>query len=286
MADNTGIEWTDATWNVVTGCDRVSPGCDRCYIERTIPFRVEGRRFDGNGRMGVRLHPDRLNWPVRWRKPRMIFTPSLGDLFHTDVPDDFICRVFDVMAATPQHTYQVLTKRPKRMARLFGDDDSVWDRLGIAALPNVWLGTSIESDSYWFRAGLIREMDAAVRWLSLEPLLGPLPSLDLTGIDWVVVGGESGPGARPMHRDWVRDIRDRCLMLDIPFFFKQWGEWLPLAERVELDLGPANRQWSTVGGSPIDGGATVVRVGKKAAGRELDGRIWDEYPSLFDGADT
>lgn len=172
MADHSTIEWTDASWNIVTGCDRVSPGCDHCYIERTPPFRIGQRRFDEHGRMGVRLHPDRLDWPMRWAKPRLVFTPSLGDLFHHDVPD------------------------------------SVWDRLGVSALPNVWLGTSIENDRYTFRADHIREIDAAVRWLSLEPLLGPLPSLDLTGIDWVVVGGESGPGARPMDLDWARDIRD------------------------------------------------------------------------------
>lgn len=218
MADHSTIEWTDASWNIVTGCDRVSPGCDHCYIERTPPFRIERRRFDDQGRMGIRLHPDRLDWPLRWRKPRRIFTPSLGDLFHKDVPDEFIGRVFDVMMQAEQHTFQVLTKRPQRMKAFvdmwLGESWAQW-------IENLWLGTSIESDRYAWRADHLRGTPAAVRWLSLEPLLGPLPSLDLTGIDWVVVGGESGPGHRDMHPDWLNEIAVRCHLAGVPLFVKQ-----------------------------------------------------------------
>jgi len=310
------IEWTDETWNIVTGCDRISPGCDHCYIERTIPFRIEGRRFDEHGRMGIRLHPDRLDKPLHWRKPRLVFVNSLSDLFHKDVPADFVLAVWSTMSRAPQHTFQLLTKRPQRMQRIVdaiaftlddgaarlgdpftGGEAYLWpgtwddeegdpwpvteadiDGGGEQPLPNVWLGTSIESDRYTFRADHLRATPAAVRWLSLEPLLGALPSLSLEGIDWVVVGGESGPGARPMHPGWVRDIRDRCVAADVPFFFKQWGEWLPLDAREHLDLPPGQRQWTKVGGDLVDGGAAMVRVGKKTAGRELDGRTWDQYP--------
>lgn len=232
---STAIEWTDETWNPVTGCDKVSPGCDHCYIERTVPFRIEGRRFNEDGRMGIRLHPDRLEKPLHWRKPRLVFVNSLSDLFHKDIPDAFIGEVFGVMAMCPDHTFQVLTKRPQRMASLVPSTGfhldvaiGVRDHGGLPVgfsvpTPNVWLGTSIESDRYTFRADHLRNTPAAIRWLSLEPLLGPLPSLDLTGIHWVVVGGESGPGARPMPLGWVRYIRDICATAGVPFFVKQLG---------------------------------------------------------------
>jgi protein gp37 len=201
-------------------------------------------RTSGPG-FGLTLHEDKLGEPLKWRKPRVVFVNSMSDLFHKDVPAEFIRRVFDVMTACPQHTFQVLTKRPKRMARVLSEyyEDA-------AALPNVWLGTSIESDDYVWRADHLRQAPAAVRFISAEPLLGPLPSLDMVGIDWVIVGGESGAGHRPISAEWVRGLRDACLSTaigderpDTAFFFKQWG-------------GPR----------------------PKSNGRELDGRTWDEMP--------
>jgi protein gp37 len=214
----------------------------------------------------------------------------MSDLFHPDVSDLFIAEVFAIMSFAPIHTFQILTKRPKSMAAVLQDPHNDWHykvgltrirllnsgALGSGAagasprfpgwpLPNVWLGTSIESDAYAFRANYLRETPAAVRFLSLEPLLGPLPSLDLTGIDWVIAGGESGPGARPMHSAWVRDIRDRCVVASVPFLFKQWGEWAPDGALMK------NGTWE-------DADESMTRVGKKAAGRELDGKVWDEYP--------
>jgi protein gp37 len=223
----TEIGWTDETWNPTTGCDRVSPGCDNCYIERTIPFRVEGRRFDEHGKMGVRLHPDRLDKPLHWRKPRRVFVNSLSDLFHPDVPDRFISRVFQVMGSTQRHTYQVLTKRQQRMAQWMPANFVVDEAKGWPGYQrNVWLGTSIENDRYTFRADHLRATPAAVRFLSCEPLIGPLPSLDLTGIDWCIIGGESGPGARPMDPEWARDIVERCDTAGVAVFVKQAGKVL------------------------------------------------------------
>ncbi len=285
----TAIEWTDETWNPVTGCDRVSPGCDHCYA-LTLAKRLKAMgqakyQADGDPRtsgpgFGLTVHPDVLDQPLRWRRPRRVFVNSMSDLFHPDVPDEFIGRVWDVMARTPQHTYQVLTKRSQRIARALGPAGcGFYAAEGPVPCPqpNVWLGTSIETDRYTFRADHLRNTPAAVRFLSLEPLLGPLPSLDLTGIDWVIVGGESGPGARPMHPDWVRDIRDRCQAAGVAYFFKQWGEYRPLIDYL-----------SDGGGCPVpfvelstpDGSRReeMARIGKKAAGRTLDGRTWDEMP--------
>ncbi|MEM9468463.1 MAG: phage Gp37/Gp68 family protein [Actinomycetota bacterium] len=226
----TGIEWTDATWNPLTGCAHVSPGCDGCYAAREAAGRLSGNhryaglavrpeggglpRFTGE----IRLHPDRVDQPLRWRKPRRVFVNSMSDLFHPDVPDEFIVEVFSIMQRAESHQFQVLTKRPQRMADLLSSD---WFRDELVGMPeeadipswpypfpNVWLGTSIESDRYAFRADHGRHRTpAAVRFISAEPLLGPLQSLDLTGIDWLIVGGESGPQARPMHPDWVRGLR-------------------------------------------------------------------------------
>lgn len=264
MGQKTNIEWTDMVWNPVTGCTKVSPGCDNCYAIRTSARlqhhdAYEGVVADGDWTGKVNLVYERLDQPLGWKKPRRIFVNSMSDLFHPDVPVDFIHDVWATMSAATQHTYQILTKRPQRMSLVVGSMD--W-----GPLPNVWLGTSIESDRYTFRADHLRTTPAAVRFLSLEPLLGPLPSLDLTGIDWVIVGGESGPRARPMHPDWVRDIRDRCQETGTAFLFKQWGEWLP-DERGELHHFGEN----LVG---------LRKTGKKAAGRELDGRLWDEYPEV------
>lgn len=237
MSDRTAIEWTEATWNPITGCTKVSAGCDNCYAETFAErFRgVAGHPYEQG--FDLRLWPNRLEQPMRWRRPRMIFVNSMSDLFHERVPEDFIKAVLDVIAATPHHTYQALTKRPGRMASLLG-------RLQPTPLSNLWMGTSIEADRFAWRADRLRDADAVVRFLSLEPLLGPLPSLSLEGIDWVITGGESGPRHRPMDESWVTDIRDQCGARGVAFFFKQWGGRIP-----------------------------------KAGGRTLEGRTWDEMPS-------
>jgi protein gp37 len=229
------IEWTDATWNPVTGCNKVSPGCKNCYAERLSKrLKATGMEKYRNG-FDVTLHPDTLDIPLCWRKPRSIFVNSMSDLFHVDVPDDFIAQVFDVMSRADWHRYQVLTKRPERVASM--NSQLSW--------PNqVWMGASVESQDYVHRVDLLRETDAAVKFLSLEPLLGALPDLDLAGIGWVIVGGESGPGAREMKEEWAIDIRDQCQAAGVPFHFKQWGG-----------------------------------VFKKRNGRVLDGRTWDETPT-------
>ncbi|HNH38332.1 MAG TPA: phage Gp37/Gp68 family protein [Microthrixaceae bacterium] len=247
---STNIEWTDETWNPIVGCSKVSPGCDNCYAvgtvhrglaeqHRGLTVRAEGAT-DWTGE--VRVVESMMDRPLRWTKPRRIFVNSLSDLFHPDVSDETIARIFAVMALAPQHTFQVLTKRPQRMADMLStmlfwkvvashcaDDQTAslsWPyRTAIAnhqGLPNVWLGVSIESDRYAFRADHLRRTPAAVRWISAEPLLGPLPSLDLTGIDWLVVGGESGPKARPMHPQWVRDLRDECTDICCPECGETW----------------------------------------------------------------
>ncbi len=229
------IEWTEETWNPVTGCDKVSPGCDNCYAER-LAVRLHKM---GNGRyrngFDVTLHWDKIDDPLRWKRPRLVFVNSMSDLFHPDVPETFIEQVIDVIGKAPNHTFQILTKRPRSALRILNGSE----------LPqNLWIGTSIETDRYVFRADYIRKINAAVRFLSLEPLLGPLPSLDLSDIGWVIVGGESGPGHRPVDPDWVRQLRDRCQVEDVPFFFKQWGGRTP-----------------------------------KAGGRQLDGQTWSQMPA-------
>lgn len=280
MGDRSSIEWTDATWNPIIGCTRVGPGCDHCYAIGTVhrglsPQHVgmtrvvaddPERSVDWTGK--VRVVGKMMDVPLRWRRPRRVFVNSLSDLFHPDVEDRTILDVFRVMGAARRHTFQVLTKRPGRMAGFttalcwMSDEEGAEPYLtpgsvGEAPLDNVWLGTSIENDRYAWRANALRATTAAVRWISAEPLLGPLPSLDLTGIDWLVAGGESGPGARPMDPAWVRDLRDRCVEAGVAFHFKQWGNHAP---------GP-------------DGAMVHVRR-KGDAGRQLDGRTWDEAPGL------
>lgn len=236
MADRSAIEWTEATWNPVTGCTKVSAGCDHCYAEtlaerfRGVPGHPYEQGFD------LRFWPERLDQPRRWARPRVVFVNSMSDLFHERIPPSYIDRVLDVIRDTPRHTYQVLTKRPGRMA-------SVLRRLQPEPLDNLWLGTSIESDEYTWRADKLRKTPAAVRFLSCEPLLGPLPSLDLYKVDWLIAGGESGAHHRPLDAAWVRDLRDRSAAAGVAFFFKQWGGRTP-----------------------------------KTGGRELDGRLWDEMP--------
>lgn len=238
------IEWTEKTWNPIVGCSAASPGCDNCYAagvaSRGLSDAHRGLAVRGEWTGEIRLFPERLDAPMAWKKPQRVFVCSMSDLFHPDVPGSFIESVFDTMLQT-DHTYQVLTKRPQRMASWVTEFLS--PALTTKVLENIWLGTSIESDRYTWRVDHLRDTPAEVRFLSLEPLIGPLPSLDLTGIDWVIVGGESGPHSRPIDPGWVRDIRDHCIDLGVAFFFKQWG-----------------------GRSP------------KVNGRELDGRTWSDYP--------
>jgi len=236
MAAQSQIEWTESTWNPVTGCSKVSPGCKHCYAERMA------RRLKAMGHPNYRegfkvcIHEHMLDLPLSWRKPQMIFVNSMGDLFHADVPLQYIQRVFDVMHRASCHTFQVLTKRSERLLKL--GRQLPWPG-------NVWAGVSVEDDDYVSRVEHLRQTAAQVKFLSLEPLLGPLARLNLTGIQWVIVGGESGPGARPMDPQWVMDIRDQCLAAGVPFFFKQWGGF-----------------------------------NKKRNGRLLDGRTWDEMPLI------
>ena len=236
MSTHSGIEWTETTWNPVTGCSKLSPGCAHCYAER-MAVRLQAMGV-GKYRRGfdVAVHAAALEEPLRWRRPRLVFVNSMSDLFHTSVPPRFIEAVFAVMNQANQHTFQVLTKRPDRV-RLFEGR--------IRWTSNIWLGVSIEAERWLGRQALLVRTGAQTKFLSLEPLLGPLPGLDVSGIDWVIVGGESGPGARPMQAEWVRAIRDGCVRRNVPFFFKQWGG-----------------------------------VFKKRAGRILDGRIWDQMPTV------
>ncbi|WP_309111669.1 phage Gp37/Gp68 family protein [Saccharothrix sp.] len=245
MGSRSTIEWTEVTWNPTTGCDRISKGCDNCYAlalsKRLKAMGTEKYQNDGDPRtsgpgFGVTLHPDTLDQPYRWRTPRVVFVNSMSDLFHAKVPLGFVRRVFEVMADTPQHTYQVLTKRSTRLRKLA-------DKLDWPA--NVWMGVSVEDGDQLTRVDDLRAVPAAVRFLSCEPLLGPLTGLNLDGIGWVITGGESGPNARPVDSAWVRQIRDACQKADVAFFHKQWGGRTP-----------------------------------KAGGRELDGQTWDEMPQL------
>jgi protein gp37 len=243
VADKSAIEWTEATWNPTTGCDRVSPGCDHCYA-LTLSKRLKAMgspkyQLDGDPRTSgpgfrLTLHPTSLDVPHRWSSPRLIFVNSMSDLFHDDVPIEFIARVFDVMRETPQHTYQVLTKRAQRLSRVAGE---------LAWPSNLWMGVSVESRRYTFRLNHLRNVPAAVRFLSAEPLLGPIGEVDLHDIQWVIAGGESGANARPVEYEWVAELRDTCTSAGVAFFFKQWG------------------------------GRT-----SKAGGRELDGEVWDQLP--------
>jgi protein gp37 len=259
----TNIEWTGSTWNPTTGCDRISAGCDNCYALTlakrlkamgSAKYQTDGHPTTSGPGFGVAVHPDTLDEPLRWRKPRTVFVDSMSDLFHHQTPELFIGSVFDVMARTPQHTYQILTKRPARARSILNGwavngwtwrrHDHRWCGPIDGPPPNVWIGASIESADHIGRADHLRRTPAAVRFVSAEPLLGPLAGLDLTGIDWLIAGGESGPDARPVNPDWVRDLRDRCTYSRVSFFFKQWGGRTP-----------------------------------KAGGRLLDGRVWDQMPT-------
>jgi protein gp37 len=236
MSAHSRIEWTSASWNAVTGCDQVSPGCAHCYAKtfaerfRGVPGHPYEQGFD------LRFWPERLELPLRWRKPRLVFVNSMSDLFHEAVPVEYIEAVFDVMVRADRHVFQVLTKRHDRLAELA--PQLPWPE-------NVWMGVSIENRRFVKRADALRTVPAAVRFISAEPLLGPLTGLDLTGIDWLIAGGESGPGHRRVDADWVRPLRDQCVAEGVAFFFKQWGGRTP-----------------------------------KSGGRRLDDRTWDEMPTV------
>lgn len=234
MSTQSSIEWTESTWNPLTGCTKISPGCKHCYAERmALRLQAMGQPNYVNG-FALTLHEHALEAPLAWKKPQMIFVNSMSDLFHRDVPVDFIQHVFAVMRRASWHTFQVLTKRSERLLSL--NDEIDWPA-------NVWMGVSVENEQYVHRIDHLRQTGARIRFLSLEPLLGPLPHLALGGIQWVIAGGESGPGARPLQPAWVTDIRDQCVQSGVPFFFKQWGG-----------------------------------VFKKRTGRILQGRTWDELP--------
>ncbi|MBZ0214114.1 MAG: phage Gp37/Gp68 family protein [Nitrospirae bacterium] len=234
MPKQSSIEWTHWTWNPVTGCTKVSQGCKNCYAERMAKrLTLMGSPRYVNG-FRVTLHHDLIDLPRKWRSPRLVFVNSMSDLFHDDVPLEFIRAVFQVMVECPQHTFQVLTKRSERLRKL--GSLLTWT-------PNIWMGVSVEDDRVKSRIDDLRATPAIVRFLSCEPLIGPLEDLDLAGIHWLIAGGESGPRARPMHAEWVRSLRDQCQRADVPFFFKQWGG-----------------------------------VQKHLTGRELDGRVFDEFP--------
>lgn len=236
MSTKSGIEWTEATWNPLTGCTKISPGCKHCYAERmSMRLQAMGQPNYVNG-FSLTLHENTLDVPLRWKKPRVVFVNSMSDLFHEEVPVQFIQRVFTVMRQANWHVFQVLTKRSDRLLAL----DSVLDWT-----PNIWMGVSVENDEMSFRVDQLRQTRAQCKFLSLEPLLGPLPNLNLQGIDWVIVGGESGPKARPMLETWVTDVRDQCSNSGIAFFFKQWGG-----------------------------------TNRKKRGRLLEGKTWNEIPQV------
>jgi len=247
VVKRTTIEWTEVTWNPTTGCDRISAGCDNCYAltlaKRLKAMGSDKYKNDGDPRtsgpgFGLTIHADVLGQPYSWRTPRLVFVNSMSDLFHARVPLDFIRQVFEVIADTPQHTYQILTKRSTRLRKIA--DRLTWPE-------NLWMGVSVENAQALFRVDDLREVPARVRFLSCEPLLGPLGDLDLTGIGWVIAGGESGPGHRPLDPQWVLDIRDKCVRSGVPFFFKQWGGRTP-----------------------------------KEGGRELEGKLWSQMPEVIE----
>ncbi|MCH7888677.1 MAG: phage Gp37/Gp68 family protein [Proteobacteria bacterium] len=256
MADRTAIEWTNATWNPVTGCTKISAGCDNCYAERFAErFRgVKGHPFEHG--FDLTLRPERLEQPIKWRRPRMIFVNSMSDLFHKQVPSGFVDRVFDVMERADQHTFQVLTKRSSLMRRYVNTRYA-----GGKAPFHIWLGISVEDGTKLSRVRHLRETAARVRFLSIEPLIGPIPRLDLDGIHWVIVGGESGPRARPMRPEWVRPIRDQCLARRVPFFFKQWGGFRPKSGGRTLD----GREWSELPITRMDSTTSAARYDVTAA---------------------
>lgn len=317
------IEWTDRVWNPTTGCTKVSAGCANCYAEREAGRWWGYRKFSD-----VRCHPDRLDIPIYWKKPVRIFVDSMSDLFHDDVPDEFIEKVWLIMMHSPRHTFQILTKRPKRMLDFVTTKLYPGETKPHFNCRHIWLGVSVEDQKTADeRIPLLLETSAAVRFVSVEPMLGHidllqsvfqpgawsdinlavLPSaIKTVGIDWVICGGESGPNARPMHPDWARSLRDQCVKANVPFFFKQWGEWKPICPQYpegnedpnldDLDMmahqiclgnqgtifredyGLKEYYWCGYQPTPSENPWFVEKVGKKAAGRLLDNRMWDEFP--------
>ncbi len=236
MSLSSSIEWTESTWNPVTGCTKISPACKNCYAERLAKrLQAMGNPSYSNG-FSLTIHPRLLEQPLCWKKPHNIFVNSMSDLFHEELPEEFIFSVFRTMNKAHWHNFQILTKRSERLESL---------NRYLNWTPNIWMGVSVENEDYLFRMDNLRHIDSSIKFISMEPLLGPFPGLNLEGIDWVIVGGESGPGARPIDKTWVIDIRDRCLNNDTPFFFKQWGGF-----------------------------------NRKKNGRNLDGRTWNEMPSI------
>ena len=236
MSLSTSIEWTDSTWNPITGCTKISSGCANCYAERmALRLKAAGNPSYTNG-FSITMHEDMLERPLQWKKPQTIFVNSMSDLFHESIPTEFIFRVFDIMRRADWHCFQILTKRSERMLELSPQ---------LPRMPHIWLGVTVEEQDYAFRIDHLHNTNAEVKFISLEPLLGPISNLRLKGIDWVIVGGESGPRARPIKESWVIDIRNQCQAANVSFFFKQWGG-----------------------------------INKKKAGRELEGRTWDEMPLL------
>ena len=237
MAGSSSIEWTEATWNPVTGCTKISTGCKNCYAERMAKrLQAMGQELYTEG-FKVKTHEETLEIPLKWRRPRSVFVNSMSDLFHEHVSFEFISEVFKIMNDSSQHTFQILTKRSKNLSRL--SRRLPWPE-------NVWMGVTVENSAYLYRVKDLRHTPAKTKFISFEPLLGPIPDIDFEDIDWVIVGGESGPRARPMAASWVEDIRDQCLSAGVPFFFKQWGGF-----------------------------------NKKKAGRLLDGRTWDDMPAIY-----
>ncbi len=319
----TKIKWATESWNPITGCTKISPGCKNCYAERMSkrlagrsgypksesecpicgevydraePFCMEhpNAKLIRRSPFDVTLHEDKLDLPLKWRKPRRIFVCSMGDLFHKNVPDDLIVKVFTVAQLTSRHTYMILTKRPERMAEYLQSDafwhevfyasiinarrrGIEWEEKEVTQLKNVWLGVTAENQEWWDkRKDALFAPSAAVHWVSYEPAIGPLvfSDDDLARLDWVVCGGETSYGARPMNPDWARSVRDQCQAAGVKFFFKGWGAWRMCAlETLDLpELHTTNTVRHSMGWPPME------RLGKKRAGRILDGREWNEYP--------
>jgi len=327
MGDNSGISWTNATWNPVSGCTKLTPECTHCYAERDWHRLTHLAAYAGREFTDVACHEDRLDQPIRWKRPRLIFVCSMSDLFHDDVPDDFIDQVFAVMALSPQHTFQVLTKRAERMQRYLSDDHRASYVEGRAErmargrgapipegkylkwpLAHVWVGVTAGTQATANeRIPLLMKTPAAKHWVSMEPLLGPVdllatPAGDIlcrcdgciemtpeTRLDWVVVGGESGPKARPMHSAWVKALRDQCVTNHVTFFFKQWGEWIPGRDATndQLNNPRVRGGWVSLAGgfhdgnnaaAFLEGDENVLRVGRKSAGECIEGVEYKEMP--------
>lgn len=318
---NTKIPWAEKVWNPITGCTKISPGCQNCYAER-MANRLRGRcGYPADEPFRVTLHPDRLEEPLRWRKPSMVFVCSMGDLFHEDVPFEFINRVFTTIGQCQQHIFIILTKRPERM-KVFIEDYYAYespggDEKGVHIQPNVWLGVTAENQKQADkRIPVLIQIPAAVRFVSVEPMLEAVDLLndDYLGgciyceicleespktcierdakLDWVICGGESGPNARPMHPDWARNLRDQCQAAGVPFFFKQWGEWLPNMQEYgcyqenanynsrHIHIDKEGRDITGLYGLHGEGDAVLCRVGKKSAGDLLDGKQYHEFPEV------